>query len=96
MVVVPRRCLELEDLRAGLDAQRRVEVRERLVHQERGRLADDRAAERDPLALTAGELLRLALEQRAELEDLGCLAHAPVDLASSGTLKFLRLNARFS
>ena len=72
--------LELQDLGPRLDAQRRVEVRERLVHQERSRLAHDRPTERDALALPAGELLRLALEQLAQVEDLGGARHAAVDL----------------
>ena len=63
--------LELQDLGARLDAQRRVEVGERLVHQERLRLAHDRAAEGDPLPLAARELLRLALDQLVQVEDLG-------------------------
>jgi hypothetical protein len=50
--------LELEDLRARRDAELRVEVRERLVHQKRRRLAHDRAPEGDALALAAGELFR--------------------------------------
>ena len=45
-------------------AQLRVEVRQRLVHQADRRLGDDRAAERDALLLAAGELRRLAVEQR--------------------------------
>ena len=57
--------LEPADLRAHLHAQLGVEVRERLVHQERLRLAHDRAAHRDPLALAAGERARLALEERS-------------------------------
>ena len=76
----PEAVLELQDLRARLHAQLRVEVRQRLVHEERRRLAHDRASERDALALAAGELLRLALEQRVEIEDLGRSPHAPVDL----------------
>ena len=47
------------------DAQLGVEVGERLVHEEHGGLADDGAAERDALALAAGELLGLAVEQVA-------------------------------
>ena len=54
--------LEPRDLGAHLHAQLRVEVRERLVHQERLRLAHDRAAHRDSLALAAGERAR-ALRQ---------------------------------
>ena len=55
--------VEAGDLGARLDAELGVEVGERLVHQEHGRLAHDRATERDALALAAGQLLRLAVEQ---------------------------------
>jgi hypothetical protein len=55
-------------LLADLDPQRRVEVRERLVHQERGRPAHERAAERDALPLAAGELARMLVEERGEAE----------------------------
>jgi hypothetical protein len=68
--------LQRLDLTAHLHAQLRVEVRERLVHQERLRLADDRAAHRDPLALAAGELLRPPVEQVLEPEQRRRLAHA--------------------
>ena len=61
--------VEAGDLGAGLDAQLGVEVGERLVHEEDGRLADDGPAERDALALAAGELLRLAVEVALEVED---------------------------
>ena len=62
--------LELRDLGAHLDAELRVEVRERLVHEEDLRVADDRAAHRHPLALSAGELARLAREVRRQVEEL--------------------------
>ncbi len=66
------------DLRAHLHAQAGVEVRERLVHQEDPRLAHDRAAHRDALALAAGELARLALQQVGQAERLaGALDAAP-------------------
>jgi hypothetical protein len=45
--------LQVRDVRAHLHAQLRVQVRERLVHQEDLRLAHDRPAHRDALALTA-------------------------------------------
>jgi hypothetical protein len=77
----PEVALELQDLGPRGDAQLRVEVRERLVHQESDRLPDDGAAERDALALAPGELLRLPLEQRREVEDLRGPAHALIDLA---------------
>ena len=72
--------MEAGDLGAGLDAQLGVEVGERLVHQEDGRLADDRPTERDALALPAGQLLRLAVEQLLELDGLGRLVDAALDL----------------
>jgi hypothetical protein len=69
---VHRRRLELaldpRDLGAHLDPQLRIEVRERLVHQERLRLADDRAAHRDALPLAARERARLLLQHLVEPE----------------------------
>ena len=55
--------VQLADLGAGLHAQLGVEVGQRLVHQEDLRLAHDGAAQRDALALAAGELARLAVEE---------------------------------
>ena len=72
--------LEARDLGAHVDAELRVEVREGLVHEVRGRLADDRAAHRHPLALAAGERARLAVEELLESEDAGRVADALVDL----------------
>ncbi len=63
--------LQLHDLCAGLDAQLGVQVGQRLVHEEDLRLADDRAAHRHTLALATGEVLRLAVEELGEVEDLG-------------------------
>ena len=76
--------LDARDLRARLDAQLRVEVRERLVHQEGCRLAHDRAAERDALPLAAGQRSRLAVEEALEVEDLRCLLDPPLDLLLGG------------
>jgi hypothetical protein len=50
----------------------------------------DRAPERDALALAAGELARLALEQALDAEDAGRLLHALGDL---GTVEFAHLQA---
>jgi hypothetical protein len=72
--------LQRGDLGAHLHAQLRVEVRQRLVHEERGRLAHDRPAHRHALTLAAGELARLAVEVLLELEDRCRLADARVDL----------------
>ena len=54
---VHRRCaegvLQLRDLGACLDAQFRVEIRERLVEKKNSRLANDRASDGDTLPLSA-------------------------------------------
>ena len=73
--------LDPRDLGAHLDPELRVEVRERLVHEEGLRVADDRAAHRHTLSLSAGQRARLLPERVGEPEDLGRLAHAPIDLA---------------
>ena len=72
--------MQLLDLEAHLHPQLGVEVRQRLVEQERRRLAHDRAPHGHTLALPAGELARLALEQRAELEDPGGAIDAARDV----------------
>ncbi len=69
------------------DAKLRVEVRERLVEQERLRLPHDRAAHRHALALAARELRGLPLEQLGEPEQLGDLGDAASDLGLVGTAR---------
>ena len=64
---------------AGLDAQARVEVRERLVEEEDLGIARDRAADRDALALAAGKLARVAVKQGVEPECLRDLRDARAD-----------------
>ena len=66
--------LDAQHLTAHLHAQVGVEVRERLVHEEHGRLAHERPAHCDALALAAGELARLAQRHLREPEHLGHLA----------------------
>ena len=72
--------VELRQRGAHPDPELRVEVRERLVHQERLRLPRDRPAHRDALALASGELRRPPVEQLAEPEQLGHLVHSALDL----------------
>ncbi len=55
-------------------------IRQRLVEEEDPGLADDGAADGDALALAAGKLAGLALEQFADLQDLGRLGDALDDL----------------
>ncbi len=61
-------CVQLDQLRAHLEAELGIEIGKRLVHQEHLRPAHDRTSEGNPLALTAGKLRRLAIEQRVELK----------------------------
>ena len=88
--------VQLLDLGAHLHAQLGVEIGERLVEQEDLRIADDGAAHGDALALAAGELARIAVEQLLEAEDLG----RPLDLAArsppSGALASVSEKAMFS
>ncbi len=62
------------DLGAHLHAQLGVEVGQRLVEEEHLRIAHDGAAHGDALALAAGELARIALEQLFEAQDARRLA----------------------
>ena len=84
---VDRRHLEValdpRDLGAHLDAQLRVEVRERLVHQERLRLAHDRAAHRHALPLPARERARLLARARPRARAPGrSLTRRPISALS--------------
>ena len=72
--------LQLGDVRAGLHPELGVQVRQRLVHQEDRRLADDGAAHRDPLPLATGERLGLAVEVLLQVEQAGGLADLAGDL----------------
>ena len=72
--------VELLQLCADLDAELRVEVRKRLVEQERPRLADERPPHGHPLALSARELGGLASEQLLDAEHRGDLLHPAIDL----------------
>ena len=76
----PEALVDACDLGAGLDAKLGVQVGERLVHEEHGGLAHDRPAERDALALAAGELLGLAVQQLLQLEDARGVVDALVDV----------------
>ena len=80
---MPQPPMQLLDLEAHLHAELGVEVRQRLVEQEHRRLAHDRPAHRDALALPARELPRPPLEQRLELEDVGRALHPLADLGAA-------------
>ena len=68
------------DLDAQLGAQFGVEVGQRLVEQEDVDVAHQRTTDRHTLALPAGQLRGLAIQQRLDLQDLGGARHAFLDL----------------
>ncbi len=72
--------LQLADLRAHLHAQLGIEIRQRLVEQEKLGLAHDGTAHRDALALPAGKLARLAIEEGGDAEQPGGVVDAAADL----------------
>jgi hypothetical protein len=78
-----------QHLRAHPDPELRVEVGQRLVHQEDRRVADDRAAHRDPLPLPAGQVARLAAQQLGQAERSGGRADpaVPLRLGDAGVLQ---------
>src|SRR5271155_1174210 len=80
---IDHRCLEsfvkFADLDSHLYAQRRIEIGEGLIEQERLRLAHNRAPDRDPLTLAAGKLARLAIEIVGQVQRTGRLAHFLID-----------------
>jgi hypothetical protein len=61
--------LDPRDLGAHLHSELRVEVRERLVHEEGDGLADDRAAHGHPLPLTSRQVAGPLAEHLGETED---------------------------
>ena len=72
--------LQARHLGPHLHPQLRVEVGERLVHQEDLGVADDRPPHRHPLALAAGEVGGAAVEVLGEVEGRGRLLDLLVDL----------------
>jgi hypothetical protein len=67
-------------LRAHVDAELRIKVRQRLVHQKDVGIADDRPGDRDPLALPAGHLVGHPIEHSLQFDDLRGLVDPLVDL----------------
>jgi hypothetical protein len=67
-----------------------VERAERLVHHEGFRLPHDRAAERDALAVAAGQAGHRTIDQVLDAQELRDLFHARADLAPGHTLALQR------
>ena len=88
--------VQRDQLGARAAAQPRVQVRQRLVEQERARIADDRAAERDALTLAARERRGPAVEERRDAERTRRLLHPLRDVVDAATRRIRSPNARFS
>ena len=72
--------MQAPQLGAQLHPELGVEVGKRLVQQERAGMAHDRPPHGHALPLAAGELLRLAVEELAEVENTRRFIHPLVDL----------------
>ena len=68
------------EFRPHLPAQLRIQIRQRLIHQECPRIAHQRAPQRHALLLAAGKLAWPALEQVFDIEYLGRRAHLHIDV----------------
>ena len=82
--------LELLDLQARRGAQFGVKVGQRLVEQQHGRFAHQRARERDTLALAARKLARPAVEQMTDTEQLRRPLDFLVDFGAGNALRLQR------
>ena len=80
---------------AQLAAQLGVEARQRLVEQERRRIRDQRAGQRDALRFAARALARHLVEQMGDANHIGDLAHAPASAPLGGTFFMRSPNSMF-
>ena len=80
IVVMPRRPLQIADFAAQPGAHPRIERRQRLVEQQQTRRERQRARQRHPLLLAAGELGRIFVGLLGQADERQQLGHAPVDL----------------
>ena len=88
--------LKPRDLGAHMAAQPRVEIRQRLVHQEGFGPPRDRAAHRDALPLAAGELAGLARQMLLEFQQLRGLRAPSLRYPPCATPRAERPNPMFS
>ncbi len=68
------------DLTTHLDSQLRIQVGERLIHQEDLRLTDNGAAHGNTLSLATGKRFRLPVKQLIQIQDLGRFHHLLLNL----------------
>ena len=80
---MPTRRMRPPQLAPGALAQRRVEVRERLVEQQDARLGRERPGERHPLLLAARDLADAPALEAGEVDQRQRLGHPRAALAAS-------------
>ena len=78
---------ELDDLRAHFVSELRVQVGERLVHQEYFGVSYHSSADGDALALTAGESLGLSVKILGDAEDVGDFLDLCVNVSLGSSLE---------
>ena len=88
--------LDALQLDLHLLAQLEVEGAERLVEQEHARVVDERARQRDPLLLPAGQLVRLAPLEAGQLDKIAAWRDTCRWISSSAVFLRRRPNAMFS
>ena len=88
--------LDPQQLELHLLAELEVKRAERLVKQQHLRLVDDRPGERDPLALAAGQLGRLAAAEPGQPDHLERAGRPSLAAAALGTCRTRRPYSMFS
>ena len=84
MCYIDDRCaeslMELGDFGSHLNTELRVQVGERLVHQEYFRVTDNSTSHRDTLSLAAGKSLGLTVEELCQIQNLRRVLNHRIDL----------------
>ena len=88
--------LQVLQLGAHVDAQAGIEVRERLIHQERLRMTNDGAGEGDALPLASGKLARQILQQMREPKTRCDLVLLRAEISAGGRGAALAAESRCS
>ena len=72
--------MQLGDLNTHLYTKLRIQVGQRLIHQEYLRVTNDCTAHSHTLSLTTGKSLRLTIKESCQIKDLCCFFYHLVDL----------------
>ncbi len=86
----PETAMQVDQLESGLRSELRVQVGQRLVHQEHLGLAHDGPGQGHPLALPTGQLAGLAVQVLGEVERGGGLGDRRARSSGSGAVVLVR------